>query len=186
MPGYLTCCISYMPVPPNRLVVVRAGEAVYHFDIDSLYKAYESSTHSVPVNPYTNVPLSDNIARRVLAYGRPGPRTVLVDDISYLIDPKETVGSALCKVLSHRSDKCVDVLRDGVSLYNYDLNTDLIGQCDCIRLVPFLDTGSQLVAMEKLHKYTNTTQSCEERPSTSPTMYNNYIVVGNIFVPSWA
>lgn len=204
MPGYRTCCISYEPVHPDRLLVVRTGETSYFFDVQSLYRSYTFGAHHVPTNPFTNLPLNPRDAKRVIDYGKSLGLLVTVNGTIHRIHDYDTVGSVLCKILSKEEDIYMDVVSDGASLYAGDLELDHIGHSECIVFRRFATSSEMVEAMAKLRDYTvsrlwennganavlhymalECPREDEERQSTSPYSCGNFIVLGNLFVPSW-
>lgn len=118
--GNLVDAITNEIIPPDRLVVIPAGQTVNCFDIDTLYRWVRD--HPNGRNPVTQTPLNPSILRQIHQYGQNLQRTIIVNlrhviNFQFSVESDWSLGEIIMEIFRRRQRPFED-LRG--SLFNYN------------------------------------------------------------------
>lgn len=129
-------------IPEGRLIIIKSGNGIYCFDIDTLYKLLRQNPNAL--NPYTRTPFSENVIKEIKEYGHSLKRTIQIKSLhlntyEFTIDADISLGRIILDIFHHnfpgigsvvelfRYNFTVRTINDEVkSIYDYNLTIPLI------------------------------------------------------------
>lgn len=92
-----TDMITNESIPEHRLITLVEGENIYHYDVSSLYRNYQSTKKMI--NPFTTLPLSEKDAQRVMEYGEKQKVILHMETFSMEMNSYDTIGDIIVECL---------------------------------------------------------------------------------------
>lgn len=154
MPDNVMDAITFEEILPERLVTIQSGDNIYHFDVNTLYRAYADNAQKYPTNPFTRERLNPESTKKVLAYGDTLKVVITYCLKSFTTENYKSIGYVVCKMLSSLTFIDTDWTSHGKSIYDKDLEKDIIGADTHLLACAFATTELKYQALGKLRDYT--------------------------------
>ena len=163
-------------IPPDRLIIISAGQTVHCYDIDTLYRWHRD--HPDSGDPMTRQPFDETVLNEILQYGETLKRLIIVDlhgeGFQFIMDVDTSLGETILQIFQlHQPffegfdslfnyNFLVDSLtRSRRSVYNYNLltplrDTDIVGAKEFpspgIRFMAVVLTGDPAGIRERMYR----------------------------------